>query len=176
MLRVNVTRKGLGGSGNVACILPNELARIKKLYSTIDQDNGLELTVEAIGAELVENVQARDLLFSEGIPVSLEFEKYYRTDLFDRLCTMLGYEVGRNIGTFYGVTAVTPAERPASDTRCYTLFGDNKKASSSQSLPVTAEMIAGYRGMGIIIIPIPSDVIAARMSRVQSPDKENSRV
>jgi hypothetical protein len=161
MPQFNVQSRWLGGTENRSCFLPKDLANIT-LYSTIDeQTKNINLIIEAIGAEIMANPLISDLLFSEGLPVEIEFEKYSVTDLFERLTEKFGYKVQRTIGTFFGITAITPASRPASDSRCYTLVDGG--AGNKKSLPVTQEMIDGYRGMGLIVVPIPSDVILSRI-------------
>lgn len=169
MAHTTVRRRWLAGEGAIVCDIPRQLKEIPEIWTSIflgkKADLMLKPTIEAIGAELRANPAIWKLIFSEGPPTSLEFEMYLRTDLFEMLANKLGYmKYSSKYLLMYGVTVTTPVFRAENHSRHYTLsisVGDK-----TTSLPITQEMIDGYRGDGLVMIPIPSQIIDERMSKI----------
>ena len=107
---VKVQRRYTGGSGIVEADIPEPLASIREIYSTIHFTEKWQLllgaTIEAIAAEIAANEKAMQLIFQDhgGTPLVLEFEKYFSTPLFEVLSTNAGYTITRDDSYLYGIT------------------------------------------------------------------------
>ena len=176
-----------GRCPSVVAMIPDELAKIPVIEHTFDVLEGaggglvttdwrkgvvlnLSNLIGAMAREVYENDMAKALLFSESDPEKsskdctpsfLRFSRFMGQPLFNELAERVGYNIRDNgiCGTLYGVMARTP--HYATRTR-EAGFRDYYLPGRTEWSPSKA-LVDGYRGDGLILLPIPERVVMDRL-------------
>ena len=107
----------------------------------------------------------KDLESGDVTPKSLRFNMFFGTPLYEELARKIGYDVdnrGGCVGTFYGVTARTPLYSRLRSVNSNREYYDPTRGERQA---IDSNLVEGFRGDGLVVLPIPKDVVMNRLIR-----------
>jgi len=168
MVQKNVTGRGIDYCPDVVVGFPREFSDVEISHGISTDKEGFVRTTEGEKIpleQIIENMvrainisgKAKNLLFSEGVPRNIKLSRFMGTEFFDELAQRAGYDVnqrGNGYGTYYGLFAITDEIEKRNKDRVY-----RRAPNEEKTVTITDNLKEGYSGDGIILIPVPKNVV-----------------